>query len=149
MQIHIQAHQLHDAQSFREAALARARFMFRRASQEVLQARILLRDLNGPRGGVDQQCRVTLVTRSRGTLVVTSRAQTAREALAHALRTAVRALVRVWQRKRRPDRKGLLAQTPSSRTDSVAESTQDEIDDASVETAMPRIQIPHGAKTSA
>lgn len=76
MQIQIQASQLQDAESFRDSALTRARFMLRRAAQEVIQARIQLRDVNGPRGGVDQQCRVTLVTHSRGVLVTMSRAST-------------------------------------------------------------------------
>lgn len=72
----IQASQLQDAESFRDSALACARFMLRRAAQEVIQARIQLRDVNGLRGGVDQQCRVTLVTHSRGVLVTMSRAST-------------------------------------------------------------------------
>lgn len=83
--------------------------MLRRAAQEVIQARIQLRDVNGPRGGIDQQCRVTLMTHSRGVLVVTSRAQSAGAALAEALRRAVQSLTKIWQRKRRPDRQSVRA----------------------------------------
>lgn len=120
MQIRIQAPGGDDTQSFREGALARARFMLRRATQEVIQARILLRDLNGPRGGIDQQCQVTLVTHSRGVLVVTSRAQSAGAALAQALRSAVQALVRGWQRQRRPDRRGPRADGSPARSGTAA-----------------------------
>ena len=109
MQIRIQTPRLEDPQSFRDSALARARFMLRRAAHEVMQARIQLRDLNGPRGGIDQQCRVTLVTHTRGVLVVTSRAPDAGAALARALHRAVQALVRAWQRHRRPDRQDFRA----------------------------------------
>ncbi|WP_119157146.1 HPF/RaiA family ribosome-associated protein [Caldimonas tepidiphila] len=121
MQIRIHAPCQDDAQSFRDGALARARFMLRRAAQEVIQARILLRDLNGPRGGIDQQCQVTLVTHSRGVLVVTSRAQSAGAALAQALHSAVQALVRAWQRQRRADRRGPRAGGSPARRGSACE----------------------------
>lgn len=148
MQNHIQTPQLQDAQSFRNMALARAHFMLPRSTQEVLQVRILLRDLNGPRGGVDQECRVLLVTRSRGVLVVTSRAQHASEAPSRALHTAVRTLVKVWQRQRQRDRTGFRAEDSLSSADVPSKSMRPsqgfELQDCLAMNSAPR----HGWKAT-
>jgi hypothetical protein len=103
MQIQIESRRLNDESGkSRIDVEQRVRFALRRLGTEVQRARISLRDINGPRGGVDKQCRLTLKTDAYGTLVVTAQAQSSGHALDRALQRATQALVRVWQRKRRP-----------------------------------------------
>ena len=40
----------------------RVRFVMRRMRAQVMQVHVRLRDINGPRGGVDQSCQITLAT---------------------------------------------------------------------------------------
>ena len=54
---------------WREVAVRRLRFVLRRLSWLVPRARVRLSDVNGPRGGVDKQCRV-LVTLTHGPAAV-------------------------------------------------------------------------------
>ncbi len=82
----------------------RVRFVMRRMRAQVMQVHVRLRDINGPRGGVDQSCQITLATDQHGTLVVHAVERHAMEALAQALKRAAGALVRSWQRQRRPVR---------------------------------------------
>jgi len=82
----------------------RVRFAMRRMRAQVMQVHVRLRDINGPRGGVDQSCQITLATDQHGTLVVHAVERHAMGALALALKRAAGALVRSWQRQRRPVR---------------------------------------------
>lgn len=82
----------------------RVRFVLRRLRMQVMQVHVRLRDINGPRGGVDQSCQITLATDQHGTLVVQAVQSQAMGALEVALKRASGALVRAWQRQRRPVR---------------------------------------------
>lgn len=82
----------------------RVRFVLRRLRMQVMQVHVRLRDINGPRGGVDQSCQITLATDQHGTLVVQAVQNQALGALEVALKRASAALVRAWQRQRRPVR---------------------------------------------
>jgi hypothetical protein len=104
MQIQIESSRLDEARESRATLEQRVRFVLRRLRGKVQQARISLRDINGPRGGVDKQCRLMLKTDGCGTLVVTSQARSSADALDNALKRASQSLVRLWQRKRRPTR---------------------------------------------
>lgn len=86
----------------RELAVQRARFVMRRLAWLVPRAKVQLSDVNGPRGGVDKQCRVELRTDSAGTVVVTAVARDWQAALDTALARSARTLVRVWRRGRTP-----------------------------------------------
>jgi ribosome-associated translation inhibitor RaiA len=55
-------------------------------------------DVNGPRGGVDQLCRIELSLRGLPSLVVEKRAETARQAFDRAVNAAKRALRRTQER---------------------------------------------------
>jgi ribosome-associated translation inhibitor RaiA len=55
-------------------------------------------DVNGPRGGVDQLCRVELALRGLPPIVVEKRAETARQAFDRAVNAAKRALRRTHER---------------------------------------------------
>ena len=88
----------------RQHVEGRVRFVMRRMRAQVMQVHVRLRDINGPRGGVDQACQITLSTDQHGTLVVNATQRQAMGALEVALKRASAALVRAWQRQRRPAR---------------------------------------------
>jgi ribosome-associated translation inhibitor RaiA len=83
---------------WREPAVRRLRFVLRRLTWLVPRARVQLADVNGPRGGVDKQCRVELKTAHAGTVVITAMARDWQAALDTALARSARTLVRVWRR---------------------------------------------------
>lgn len=84
--------------SLRELAQRRVRFVMRRLVWLVPEATVQLVDVNGPRGGVDKRCRVTLQPVGLPPVVVTSTATEWRTALDQALARAARALLRQWRR---------------------------------------------------
>jgi hypothetical protein len=88
----------------RDFAVRRTLFVMRRVTWRVPRARVQLSDVNGPRGGVDKQCRIELAIDGAGHVVATSTARTWRGALNAALARAVRALMRLWRRGREPQR---------------------------------------------
>ena len=93
----------------RFAAERRARFVFRRLHWLAPRARIELDDVNGPRGGVDKQCSVSLEVPDAPPLVFTSLAQDWRTALDTALHRAARGLLRAWRRRQARARRLELA----------------------------------------
>ena len=78
----------------------------RRLQSELMRVEVRLVDVNGPRGGVDQRCQLSLTTEAHGTVVVSAVRGKAAGALNAALRRAASALMRLWQRQRRPARLG-------------------------------------------
>jgi hypothetical protein len=102
MQVQIESSHSGEANGLRAGLDQRVRFVFRRMQDKVQQIRVSLHDINGPRGGVDKECRVTLKIDGRGFLVVTAQAPSGSLALDNALRRANRSLLRLWQRRRRP-----------------------------------------------
>ncbi len=122
MQVQIESAHAGEANGLRAALDHRVRFVFRRMQDKVRQIHVSLHDVNGPRGGVDKRCRVTLKLDAHGLLVVSAQAPSASLALDGALRRANRSLVRLWQRRRRPlrscgesDPRALLTLAPASR----------------------------------
>jgi ribosome-associated translation inhibitor RaiA len=89
---------------WRGLAERRVRFVMRRLRNEVMHVHVRLADVNGPRGGVDQRCQLSLTTQAHGTLVVSATQSDPIAALNAALRRAAGALVRQWQRQRRQTR---------------------------------------------
>lgn len=104
MQVHFETGS-RDATSLRDMAVLRVRFVMRRMAWIVPRAHVRMTDLNGPRGGVDKQCRVELVAPGNGKVVVTAVARDWRSALDTALARAAHALRRQWQRVRSPVRR--------------------------------------------
>ena len=101
MNIVIESSRSGAAPDWHQTVEQRVRLALRRLQGQVQQARISLRDINGPRGGVDKQCQILLTTAGHGQLVVVSRAEHLHGALNQALQRATQALTRSWQRKRR------------------------------------------------
>ena len=89
-----------DGLRMRKSTLRRVRFVLRRLAWLVPRATVQLSDINGPGGGVDKRCQVTLMTEGAGTVVITSMAGDWRCAIEDALGRAARTLVRAWQRNR-------------------------------------------------
>ena len=83
-----------------KSTLRRVRFVLRRLTWLVPHATVQLSDINGPGGGVDKRCQVTLKTEGAGTVVITSMAGDWRRAIEDALGRAARTLVRALQRNR-------------------------------------------------
>jgi hypothetical protein len=88
----------------REEALGRVRFALRRLGAVVPRAKVMLTDVNGPRGGVDKHCLLEVRTEKAGVLVISSLASDWRTALDEGLDRLVRALKRVLQRHHKPVR---------------------------------------------
>jgi hypothetical protein len=89
----------------RDLAVQRVRFVMRRLSWLVPRAKVLLSDINGPRGGLDKRCQVELRTDGDRAVVITAIARDWRSALDSALARAARSLVRLLHRgrgRRRP-----------------------------------------------
>lgn len=84
----------------RDVAVGRVRFAMRRLTWLVPRAEVRLKDVNGPRGGVDKCCHVSLKTRRAGTVVITAMARDWRSALEEAIARAARVLLRNWKRSR-------------------------------------------------
>lgn len=103
MKVLFESRDPHGAQ-WREVAERRLRFVLRRLTWLVPRARVQLSDVNGPRGGVDKQCRVELRTANAGTVVITAMARDWHAALDTALARSARTLVRVWRRNHPPHR---------------------------------------------
>jgi hypothetical protein len=104
MNIVIESSRSGESRAWRQQVEPRVRQVLRRLQGQVQQARISLRDINGPKGGVDKQCQITLTTAGHGQLVIVSKAEHAQGALNQALQRATHSLARLWQRKRRPAR---------------------------------------------
>lgn len=71
-----------------------------RHAKSVERVSVRLRDVNGPRGGVDVQCRIKVVLRGVPSVVVEHQAARFRPALTAALAGAERTVRRTVQRKR-------------------------------------------------
>ena len=104
MNIVIESSRSGEPKDWRQTVEQRVRLALQRLQSQVRQARISLRDVNGPKGGADKQCQIMLTTAGHGRLVIVSRAEHAQGALNQALQGATHTLARMWQRKRRPAR---------------------------------------------
>ena len=86
------------AAEMRAFAERRVRFSTRRLSWLVPRVKVVLSDVNGPRGGIDKRCQVQLLANGSQDVVVTSVARDWRSALQSAMGRAVRSLLHNWQR---------------------------------------------------
>lgn len=102
MNILIESSRSGEPQLWRQQVEQRVRLVLHRLQGQVQKARISLRDINGPKGGVDKQCQIMLTTSGYGQLVIVAKAEHAQGALNQALQRATHTLARLWQRKRRP-----------------------------------------------
>jgi hypothetical protein len=112
MEVVVQARQTRDqAQTLRPLVETRVRAATQRMTGLLSRAVVRLKDLNGPRGGVDKECQIQINTARGDVLVVSSRGSDWRTALDTALSCAMQALARRFEaRKTKPASKpGALA----------------------------------------
>ncbi len=70
MKLELHVRGTHVAETLRRYVERRFRFALRRFSHRVRLLRIYVADLNGPRGGVDKQCRILAEVAPSGSLVL-------------------------------------------------------------------------------
>ena len=78
----------------------RVRLALGRIGRRVRQVEVTLRDLNGPRGGIDQECLIRIEVEPAHQIVADARADSPQAAIAEATRRASAALRRRLQRRR-------------------------------------------------
>lgn len=114
MKIEIRGDNVNVPAHTREAIEKRGRFALGRISAEVADVRIVVRDVNGPRGGEDIQCSVGI--RMRGGAEVHSEAADAmvQRAAETALHRAARAAHRILARRRHARRPAIRTDLPEA-----------------------------------
>jgi hypothetical protein len=93
MEVVVQANHA-QAQALRPVVESRVRAATHRMSGLLSRAVVRLKDLNGPRGGIDKQCQIQINTASGSVLVVSSRGTDWRTTVEDALARATHALSR-------------------------------------------------------
>lgn len=105
MEVVIQANHS-QAQELRPLVESRVRAATQRMSGLLSRAVVRLKDLNGPRGGIDKQCQIQISTANGTVLVVSSRGSDWRTTLETALSRVTYALARRFNaRKTKPSAK--------------------------------------------
>ena len=91
--------------SMREFAERRLRFALSRFSSKIELVTVVVRDLNGPRGGVDKFCRITVKMRRLASVRITSLHGELEACLARAADRAGRSVARAVERSQQFDRR--------------------------------------------
>ena len=78
----------------------RVRALFGKYGRSAERVTVRIRDVNGPRGGVDIMCRIKVVLNGLPSVVVESRTAHLKSALTGALTAAARAVSRTLRRRR-------------------------------------------------
>lgn len=99
MQIEICGRDIKVSERLRDYIERRVRFALERLARPIRRVRVQLRDLNGPRGGVDKSCQVRIALAPAATLVVEHRSATAYAAVDSALDKAAISIVRRIRKK--------------------------------------------------
>lgn len=97
--------------SLREHIARRLRFAFARTQHKVGRIIIRLRDLNGPRGGRDKVCQVSVELTGRPEVVISEVQENMYNAIDNAVKRAAYRAMRIVNRKSRaprPDKAGQL-----------------------------------------
>ncbi|MCC7263442.1 MAG: HPF/RaiA family ribosome-associated protein [Candidatus Latescibacteria bacterium] len=100
MKMEVRANQHRVGANLRHHVEKRLRFALGRFSRQVNTVKVQLSDLNGPRGGVDQCCRVEVSLVSGGRLIVEDTQSYLYAAISRAAERVGRALARQLSRQR-------------------------------------------------
>jgi ribosome-associated translation inhibitor RaiA len=100
MNVEIRSHGVVLDEELRVYAERRVRFAFHAFGDAILRVRIRIHDENGPRGGEDKACRVTVSARPAIAVLVEDVAETAQGAVGRAVERAASALRRGLDRSR-------------------------------------------------
>ncbi|HEX7087544.1 MAG TPA: HPF/RaiA family ribosome-associated protein [Vicinamibacterales bacterium] len=85
---------------------------FRKAAGKISRLSLRVRDINGPKGGVDHVCRIKIMPFGLQPVVVEERSTRLRTAVDEALRTAERTLVSTLSRRRTKPIRDVVARRP-------------------------------------
>ena len=104
MQIDIHTRHLDDPAELRRDARARLTTAFARFAARIRRVRVVIEDVNGPRGGVDKRCRIEVDGLAQGPPVFVADADQPFAALGRAVERARRWVARAAVHPRRPAR---------------------------------------------
>ncbi len=82
-----------------EQAKARIEASLSKFEPNVISVELLVEDVNGPRGGVDKECRVVVTLRKLDDVAVSVQEETFSKAISRAINRAERAISRKLQRR--------------------------------------------------
>lgn len=105
MQIEMCGREVKLSERLRDHIERRVRFALERLARPIRKVHVQLRDLNGPRGGLDKSCQVRVALAPAATIVVEHRSASAYAAVDSALDRAAISMVRRIQRKQERIRK--------------------------------------------
>lgn len=100
MKIDVRFRGLEPSDSLRYHAMRRIHFHLSRFGHEISSVLVRISDVNGPKGGVDKQCRVTVRGRRLSAVIVDDLRDDARTAIDMAVERARRAVGRDLERVR-------------------------------------------------
>lgn len=83
----------------RETAVRRVATKLSRFENSIDEVKLMLKDINGPRGGVDTECLVSVRLRHMPDVIIQERAESIGKALYNALERAVRNVAKSLERK--------------------------------------------------
>lgn len=104
MKLEVRAHRGKVGATLRHHVERQLRFALGRFSQQINAVRVQISDLNGPRGGVDQHCRVEVSLVSGGQLIVEDTQSYLYAAISRAAERVGRAVARQLSRQRSAQR---------------------------------------------
>jgi putative sigma-54 modulation protein len=104
MQIQICSREVNISQGLQAYIERRIHFALERFAQRIRKIRVQLRDLNGPRGGEDKSCQLTIALAPAATLVIEGRSASAHAAIDSVVEKAANSIVRRIKRKERSRR---------------------------------------------
>jgi putative sigma-54 modulation protein len=99
MQIHISGREVKPSNRLREHIQRRLNFALQRFAPHIRTLHVQVRDLNGPRGGVDKSCQLKIFFISGATRVLEERAPSAYLAIDSLVDKAATSIARRLQRK--------------------------------------------------
>jgi len=113
MRIQIVARRFSQTSTLREMVELRLNQALGRVARRIAEATVSFEDLNGPRGGLDVQCRIKLRLDPRGEINVSAVAAEPSVALADAANRAERCLRTRTQRRRMQHRRSRFSMEPN------------------------------------
>jgi putative sigma-54 modulation protein len=104
MLLTIHAHNQRISSTFKDEMRAKISAVFARSQEKIRKIKVVFSDINGPKGGEDQQCRVQVVLFGLPTVNVVTTQENIHKALAKALSAAQVSLQRRFKKHQQFDR---------------------------------------------
>lgn len=110
MKIDIRSNNVQIGSAFKSRVKDKIRRLFLRSGSKIENVVISLSDVNGPKGGLDKQCKIQLKIDGAGSILTSSRHQSVYQAFAASMRKAGIALSRTQEKARSIKRTPLVTQ---------------------------------------